>query len=93
MAGHARDVARSRDFELQPKLKKNRAIAAKGDPVHACQVQKRSEGSVRTAPRPKWKRLDYLQDDLSAAERARTDEEGGTVTLPDYMAGLERGEH
>lgn len=46
-----------------------------------------------SAPRPKWKRLDYLQDDLSATERAQTDLEGGTVTLSDYMRGLERGEH
>lgn len=46
-----------------------------------------------TAPRPKWKRLDYLQKDLSETERAQTELEGGTVTLSEYMQGLERGEH
>ena len=45
-----------------------------------------------SAPRPSWKRLDYIQDTMSEADRAATEAEGGTLDLDTYCGMLNRGE-
>lgn len=44
------------------------------------------------APRPAWKRLDYLQTALSQGEREKTDREGGPLSLTEYLQLLKQAE-
>ena len=44
------------------------------------------------APRPAWKRLEYLQDALSEEDREKTDREGGPLSLNEYLQLLKQGE-
>ncbi len=43
------------------------------------------------APRPAWKRLESMQDVLSAEDREQTESEGGTIQLDDYLKLLKDG--
>ena len=42
-------------------------------------------------PHPSWKRIDAVQDALPEAERRRTAEAGGTITMDDYAERLMAG--
>jgi predicted pyridoxine 5'-phosphate oxidase superfamily flavin-nucleotide-binding protein len=41
---------------------------------------------------PSWKRIDLLQDALPAPDQARTEAEGGVITIEDYADRLAAGE-
>jgi hypothetical protein len=43
-------------------------------------------------PHPSWKRIDFVQDALSEADRARTSATGGQITMDDYVDHLMKGE-
>jgi len=43
-------------------------------------------------PHPSWKRIDMIQTSLPEDARARTEEEGGTITFDDYVDKLMAGE-
>ncbi|MET1411326.1 pyridoxamine 5'-phosphate oxidase family protein [Roseibium sp. HPY-6] len=43
-------------------------------------------------PHPSWKRIDMVQDSLPAEARAKTEAEGGTITMDDYAEKLMAGE-
>jgi len=43
-------------------------------------------------PHPSWKRIDFVQDSLTEADRARTAETGGQITMDDYVDHLMKGE-
>jgi uncharacterized protein len=42
-------------------------------------------------PHPSWKRIDFVQDSLTSGDRARTKDEGGTITMNDYVGHLMSG--
>lgn len=44
------------------------------------------------APRPAWKRLEYVQDVLTEDDRKATRAAGGPLSLEDYMARLDKGD-
>lgn len=44
------------------------------------------------APRPAWKRLQYIQDVLTDDERKQTLSEGGPLSMEDYMDQLKKGD-
>jgi predicted pyridoxine 5'-phosphate oxidase superfamily flavin-nucleotide-binding protein len=44
------------------------------------------------APRPAWKRLEYVQDVLTEKDRTQTRDEGGPMSVEDYMAQLKKGD-
>lgn len=43
------------------------------------------------APYPAWKRLDLIQDSLPPKDQGKAQEEGGTITMDDYMEKLGEG--
>ena len=45
-----------------------------------------------SAPRPAWKRLQYVQDVLTEDDRMQTMSEGGPLSMEDYMDQLKRGD-
>jgi predicted pyridoxine 5'-phosphate oxidase superfamily flavin-nucleotide-binding protein len=45
-----------------------------------------------SAPRPAWKRLEYVQDVLTEEDRTQTQTEGGPLSMDDYMTQLDKGE-
>lgn len=44
-----------------------------------------------SAPRPAWKRLEYVQDVLTEDDRIQTQSEGGPLSMEEYMAQLDKG--
>lgn len=44
------------------------------------------------APRPAWKRLEYVQDVLTDEDRRQTKSEGGTLSMEEYMTQLDKGD-
>jgi hypothetical protein len=45
-----------------------------------------------SAPRPAWKRLEYVQDVLTEDDRTQTKTEGGPLSMDEYMIQLDKGE-
>jgi len=43
-------------------------------------------------PFPSWKRIDLVQDVLTAEDRSRVSDEGGEITIQEYEKKLEKGE-
>jgi hypothetical protein len=45
-----------------------------------------------SAPRPAWKRLEYVQDVLTEDDRKQTALEGGPVSMEEYMEQVNKGD-